>query len=281
MMDILLYNPLSRNGKNPHFIEKITHELKKEGHAVVPYDLLKIDDPHVFIENIDPNDRIIIVGGDGTINQLANRIHGLSYQQNLYMYQAGTGNDFIRSLKTKDKIVPIKTYIQKLPYATFNGKKRYFLNGTGAGLDGYIGHLVNNSKYKKNKLNYFRHAFEGFAKFKPVSATITIDGRSWYEKKIWFASVMHGSYFGGGMKIAPKANRHQEELDLVVVRKIPKWLLILIFPTIYLGWHTIFKSYVKVIKGHEIHLEFDQPTYMQIDGDVEYPIQSFDVKSIK
>jgi diacylglycerol kinase family enzyme len=92
---------------------------------------------------------------------------------------------------------------------------------------------------------------------------------------------MHASYFGGGMKIAPQAKRDQAELDLVVVRKIPKWLLILIFPTIYLGWHTMFKKYVKIIKGTDITISFDTPTYLQIDGDVEYPIDKITAHAMK
>ena len=83
------------------------------------------------------------------------------------------------------------------------------------------------------------------------------------------------------VKIAPKANRESEELDVVVVKKIPKWLLILIFPTIYFGWHVIFKRYVKVLKGHEVTITFDQPTYLQIDGDVEYPIEKIKVFAMK
>lgn len=280
-MDILLYNPLSRNGKNDHFIEKVKKELKKNGNPVVVYSLLTIDDPIAFISNCTESDRIILVGGDGTINRLANRIYGLDIQQPIYIYQAGTGNDFVRSLKTKDKIVSIKEYISNLPYVLYDDQKQYFLNGAGAGLDGYVGYLVNNSRFKKNKLNYFRHAFEAFAKFKPVGANITVDGKSWYEKKVWFASVMHSAYFGGGMKIAPKAKRSQAELDVVIVKKIPKWLLILIFPTIYLGWHVMFKRYVTIIKGQEVTISFDTPTYLQIDGDVEYPIDKIKAFSMR
>lgn len=280
-MDILLYNPLSRNGKNERFIEKIKHQLKKQGNAVVAYNILTIEDPHAFISSCEKDDRVILVGGDGTINHLANRIYGLQYDQELYMYQAGTGNDFIRSLKTKDKIVPIKSYIQSLPKIKFQDQERYFLNGSGAGLDGYVGHLVNHSKYKKNKLNYFRHSFEAFAKFKPIAATFTADGKTWKESKVWFASVMNGAYFGGGMKIAPKANRKDQHLDLVIVKDIPKWLLILIFPTIYFGWHVIFKSYVKTYKVHQVNIAFDEPTYVQIDGDTVYPIHEIEVSEQK
>ncbi len=280
-MDILLYNPLSRNGKNDKFIQKIIHKLKKNGNPVVSYSILAIDDVNLFLSGCNDEDRIIVVGGDGTINHLANRIYGLSFSQELCMYQAGTGNDFIRSLKTKDKIVPIKEYLKELPRVTFQDKNRYFLNGVGAGLDGLIAYLVNHSKYKKNKINYFRHAFEGFAKFKPISGTITIDEETFKEERLWFASMMNSAYFGGGMKIAPQANRHEKDLQLVIVKNIPKWLLIIIFPTIYLGWHTIFKKYVKIYKGQNIQIQFDKPTYLQIDGDVEYPIDGFKVSASK
>jgi diacylglycerol kinase (ATP) len=274
-MDILLYNPLSRNGKNPKFIEKIAKHLRKTGNAVVSYSLLSIDNVDSFLSGCAETDRIIIVGGDGTINRLANVIATLDIKQDIFMYQAGTGNDFVRSLKTKAKIVPIKKYLSMLPSVHFHDQERLFLNGAGAGLDGFIGHLVNTSKYKKNKLNYFRHAFEGFAKFKPISATLTVDGVEFKESKLWFASMMNSPYFGGGMKIAPKANRNEKKLQLVMVKDVPKWILILIFPTIYLGWHVIFKRWVKVLDADVISIVFDKPTYLQIDGDVEYPIGQF------
>ncbi|HBG32676.1 MAG TPA: hypothetical protein DDW82_02905 [Acholeplasmataceae bacterium] len=91
--------------------------------------------------------------------------------------------------------------------------------------------------------------------------------------------MMNGAYFGGGMKIAPDAKREHDNLHLVIVKDIPKWKLILIFPTIYLGWHVIFKKYVKIIVGKEMSIVFDKPTYLQIDGDVEYPIDRFSAKA--
>jgi len=278
-MDILLYNPLSRNGKDEKFIQKVVDHLKKEGNEVVSYNILAIEDVEKFASGCNFDDRIIIVGGDGTVNRLANRLYDLDFKQDLFLYQAGTGNDFVRSLKTKEKVVSIKKYVKKLPVVYYQDTSRYFLNGAGAGLDGYIGHLVNTSKYKKNKLNYFRHAFEGFAKFKRIAAEITIDGKTWREEKVWLASIMNAPYYGGGMKIAPHANRDVNDVHLVVLKDIPKWLLIIIFPTIYLGWHLIFKSFVKVYKGKEVSIKFDKPTYLQIDGDVEYPIDNLTIKA--
>jgi YegS/Rv2252/BmrU family lipid kinase len=278
-MDILLYNPLSRNGKNPRFIKKIVSNLEKEGQEVQTFSLLETHDVDVFIKKLQKDDRIIIVGGDGTINRLVNAINHKIILQKIYMYQAGTGNDFVRSLKTKEKLVLISPYIENLPTVTYLQKTRRFLNGVGGGLDGYIAYLVNHSHFKKNKINYFRHSFEGFAKFKPIGAKITIDGKTFHEDKLWLASIMNGAYFGGGMKIAPKANREEDNLHLIIVKNIPKWLLILIFPTIYFGWHIHFKKFVDCYQGKDISFEMDQPIYLQIDGENEYPIQKIETKA--
>ena len=280
-MDILLYNPLSRNGKNPKFIKKIVNQLNKDGYQVETYSLLEIHEVDSFVNQLDKEDRIIIVGGDGTINRLVNAINYKDIKQKIYMYQAGTGNDFVRSLKTKEKLVLISPYLKYLPTVAYHQKKRLFLNGVGGGLDGYIAYLVNHSHFKKNKLNYFRHSFEGFVKFKPIGAKITVDGKTFHENKLWLASIMNGSYFGGGMKIAPKANRQEDDLHLIIVKNIPKWLLILIFPTIYFGWHIHFKKFVDCYIGKKISFEMDEPIYLQIDGENEYPIQKIETETFK
>ncbi len=280
-MDRLLYNPLSRNGKNKKFIKKVVRLLEKKGSTVKVYNIIEIGDVLDFAKGCNEEDRIIIVGGDGTINYLANRIYNFSFKQEFFMYQAGTGNDFARSLKTRHKLIPINKHLKKLPQVHYQGRNKYFLNGAGAGLDGYVGHLVNTSRFKKNKINYFRHTIEALIKFKPISAEIMIDGVTTYEKKIWFASVMNSSYFGGGMKIAPHADRSKKELDIVIVRNIPKLLLIMIFPLIYLGWHRHLKSFVRIEKGRDVIIKFRESTYLQIDGEVEYPVKEIKAQSMK
>jgi diacylglycerol kinase (ATP) len=271
-MDILLYNPLSRNGQNPKFIQKIARKLSKKGDVRVQ-NVLDINNPDDFIKSLADEDRVIIVGGDGTLNRIANRIYGQSFNQEIYMYRAGTGNDFMRSVKTKNHMVPLKAYIEHLPHVIYNGKKTHFINGTGIGLDGYVGHLVNTSHHKKNKLNYFRQAIKAFGVFEPMEATIQIDDVVINEKKVWLTSVMHGAFYGGGMKIAPKAKRQKDVFHVVLVKDVPKWLLIFIFPTIYLGWHTIFKSFVKIYPAKYAKMTFTKDTHMQIDGEHDFPIQ--------
>ncbi|VEU81195.1 diacylglycerol/lipid kinase family protein [Haploplasma axanthum] len=267
-MDIILYNPLSRNGKNIKLVNKLKKKLNKKGRIVDTINLLEITDIELFVTTNQNIDRFIIIGGDGTLNRLVNGIRGIDIKPGIFLYKAGTGNDFIRSLPGRKKgLIDVKDYLKKLPKVSFNNREMLFLNGVGLGLDGLVCHKVNNSKYKKNKFNYFRHALEAFREFVPRVSKVFIDGLEIQVDKTWFVSVMNSKYFGGGMKIAPKASRLNDTLEVVIIKKVPKFILLTIFPTIYLGWHTKLKKYVNIYKGKEVKVVFDQGVIMQIDGD--------------
>lgn len=276
-MDIILYNPLSNKGKNVKIAEKLAKQGQKQGRMVTTMNLLDIKDVKEFLSIYQKEDKIIIIGGDGTLNRIVNQIDGFNVLPEAYIYKAGSGNDFIRTVKVNKNLADIKPYIKKLPTLYVNGKVEKFINGAGVGLDGLVCYKVNKSKAVKNKSNYFKNAVSSFFNYKPVAGKITVDGKTWEEKKLWFATAMFSSYFGGGMKLAPKKKRTENNLELVIVRNIPKWLLVLVFPTIYLGWHPIFKKYVKFYRGNDITVEFEKPSYLQRDGEDEYPVLKYRV----
>lgn len=266
-MDIILYNPLSRSGKSNKIAFKLHKKLNKKGVHNRVISLLEIQDLELFLKEYDDINRFIIVGGDGTLNVLSNNIKGLQIKPDIYLYVSGTGNDFARSIGVKKGLVDIKKYLYNLPVATFNDEENHFLNGIGLGLDGLVVYKVNNSRHKNTKFNYFRHAFEAFREHKKAAVEVTIDGVVHNINDSWFVSIMNSAYFGGGMKIAPKQKREQNQLSVVIVRKIPKFLLIFIFPIIYLGLHTFLKRYVKIIKANEVEINFKVPQMMQMDGE--------------
>lgn len=276
-MDIILYNPLSSNGKTIKPAEKFAKKLRNEGKEVIVKSLLTITDVKKFLNGYTAEDRIIIFGGDGTIHRIANSVEGIKITPQVYLYKAGTGNDFIRSVEVHNHLAEVKPYIKRLPTLHVNGKRMKVINGAGVGLDGLVAYKVNKSKEDKNKSNYFKNAVSAFFQFKPVSGTITVDGKSFSEKKIWFASAMFSQYFGGGMKIAPKKDRKDPIIELVIVKNIPKLVLVLIFPIIYLGWHRFLTRWVKFYRGNNITVKFDQACYLQADGEHEYPVKEFNM----
>lgn len=277
-MDILLYNPLSSRGKNIKVAEKLKKKLEKKGHEVKVIDLLQIENVHAFLSNYKETDRMIILGGDGTMHRIINSIDIQEVVPQIFMYKAGSGNDFLRSIKSKTKLVDVKSYLMNLPILTLEHETRKVLNGAGIGLDGLVAYRVNESKALKNKSNYFKNSVKSFFQFKPQKVKVIIDGNEMTYNKVYFVSSMYSSYFGGGMKIAPKKKREDQMLQLVVVKDIPKWLLLIMFPTIYIGWHRFLKPYVKIFNGKGIKVELSEGSYLQVDGETQYPISSYELK---
>ena len=52
---------------------------------------------HIFY-SISPESDIVLCGGDGTLNRFINDSDGYPYENPLYYYGTGSGNDFLRDL---------------------------------------------------------------------------------------------------------------------------------------------------------------------------------------
>lgn len=282
-MDIILYNPLSRNGKSIDVVRKLEKILTKKNKEHITVNLLEIINIKEFISNYNEHDRFIIIGGDGTLNRLVNSIRGIEVRSEVFIYKAGTGNDFVRSLKVKNKnnLIDIKKYLENLPTVTIKDEELLFLNGIGLGIDGLVCHYVNNSRGKKNKYNYFKNALKGFKDYTPKISKVIIDGKEITVNKTWLVSVLNSKFLGGGMRFAPKADRTSDIMYVLIAQKAPRWIVGIIFPSIYLGLHKLFRRYVKLYPAKEVEIIFEQETYLQIDGEDFNSINSVVVKKEK
>lgn len=263
-MDIFLFNELS-GSFNPKKINKMMQKWSKK-HKTTTYGVSLIDlEIDKFFDGLRENDRLVVVGGDGTLHYFVNYINGIDVKNDIFYIPNGTGNDFYKSIKKEIK-KPVNKYLLNLPTVEFNDKKIYFLNGCGTGLDGYVCSLVNESK-KKGKLSFFKCTYKGFRKYKRTDITVTVDGVKHEFKRVFLASIMNGNVEGGGMKMTPKAKRLDEYIDICVIHKLSKFSLILCFPLIYLGWHRIKRRAVTILSGKEISIDCPEGLYMQVDGE--------------
>ena len=119
-MDIILYNPLSNKGKNIKIAEKLHKKATKEQRESKIVNLLEIKDVQAFLNGYNADDRMILIGGDGTLNRVVNQIKDIVIKPQIYMYKAGTGNDFMRSIKSKEKLSGYQTTYPK--FTDFKGK---------------------------------------------------------------------------------------------------------------------------------------------------------------
>lgn len=266
----VLFNPISGMGNAQDDIEVLQSFFREEMHCL---DITQIGDVREFLSNIDPKDAIVICGGDGTLNRFVNNTCGISYENPVYYYPTGSGNDFFRDIgKTKsDGPALINDYIRNLPCVNTNGETHRFLNGVGYGIDGYCCEVGEQLRKRGKKPNYTAIAVKGLLfHYVPTSATVIVDGVEHHFRRVWIAPTMHGRYYGGGMMPTPNQQRMDDDgkLSVMVMHSSGKIGTLCVFPSIFQGRHLRHQKKVALYEGHDIIVRFDRPVTLQIDGEV-------------
>lgn len=272
-MDLILYNPKSKNSRANVQTHKLVRKYKMEKKPFRLKSILKIADMKQYLESNRHYENIILLGGDGTINTLVNNIFDYDLQSSIHIKRNGSGNDFLRSLKRQDEN---PQFIMQ--NSLDNNGTHYFMNGTGFGLDGLIIDYVDKAK-NKGKFTYFLSSFRAMMNFIPEPLDAVIDGEKFHFEKAYLVVVNNGKYVGGGMRMTPHANIDDEELDVMIVHGLSKPMLLLLFSTIYLGLHTKFTKWVFTRKCKTIDVSFTTPQICQSDGEKYEDVTKMSVKS--
>ncbi len=200
---------------------------------------------------------IIVLGGDGTINEVINGITQLS-NVTLGYIPIGSSNDFARGLrlptdtqKALDNILtPTKYTPVNIGVLTYNGKKRRFIVSSGIGFDAGVCHEAAVSRIKLllnrlhlGKLTYVGIALRQILALQPQEMTLILDdSRKITFNKTYFAAAMNLMYEGGGFMFCPNADSQDDRLDIIVIANLSKLKILALLPTAYKGWHTRFRG---------------------------------------
>lgn len=272
-MNYILFNPLAANGNSDKNVKLAKESLKERFGELKEMNLLELDKQD-FLKELKSEDNLVLLGGDGTLNYVANAIHDITLPCNLYLFKAGTGNDFLRDIEKevdKDGLALINKFLMHLPYVLVNDEKRYFVNGVGLGIDGQVcAEVEKRKKEGKKKISYAGECIKlAMGKYKFPVAHIVIDDQEEIDyKKVWMVSSMYGKYFGGGLMIAPDQDRNSDKLSMICMHGSTRLGGLLIFNGIFEGKHVKHKKIVKIIKCNKVEVTFDRPIAMQIDGEI-------------
>lgn len=273
----VLYNTMAGNNSADD-IKKLNSFFEEELKFI---NILKVKDFKIFLTGLEKDDFIIIAGGDGTLNRFVNDTADINFDNEILYFPNGTGNDFAHDLGyTKEsKPFSVTEYLKNLPTVTVNQKKYRFVNGIGYGIDGYCCEIGDKQKSQgKKTVNYAAIAIKGLLfHYKPTNATVTVDGKKQSYNKVWLAPTMNGKYYGGGMMPTPNQERNNKNglLSTLIFEDPGKLRTLLIFPSIFKGEHIKHTKIAHVLTGHEITVEFDRPTALQIDGETILGVTSY------
>lgn len=275
-MKYYLYNALSNNKKMPEIVSNFVEDDNKK-----LLDLTSIS-YRDFFASLNPEDEVVFIGGDGTLNYFINAVPFEELKNNVYYIGAGSGNDFLRDIEFPvGEEVLINPYLNNLPTVYVKDIVSKFINGVGYGIDGYCCEVGDALRAKSDKpINYSSIAIKGILfHFKPRNVTVIVDGKEYTHDHVWLAPTMKGRYYGGGLKIAPDQDRNSDTVSVVVYRTKSRLNSLITFAGVSEGKHVKKTKMVKIYTGKEIEVRFDQPTALQIDGETVLGVESYKVKA--
>lgn len=282
MKGYVIYNPLAGNGRGAEDAKLLQMVMDDE---LEFFDMTRITNYAALLCGLQEGDYVIVAGGDGTLNRFINDTADIEISQEILYFPMGTGNDFAKEMGQGALCapIPISKYLRDLPAVTIKGKTYHFLNGVGYGIDGYCCEVGDQLRaIPGKKVNYTMIAIKGLLfHFAARNAKVTVDGKTYTYNKVWIAPTMHGKYYGGGMIPTPDQDRLSAEgtLSLMLFHGAGRLRTLCAFPGIFKGEHVKHTDMVAIHTGHEIKVEFDCPTPLQIDGETILNVTSYTARS--
>jgi YegS/Rv2252/BmrU family lipid kinase len=226
---------------------------------------------------------ICVVGGDGTLNEVLN---GIMNQQvitfsdiTIGMIPIGTGNDWCRMFNVPfDYLKAIRilkrknTFIQDAGKVTYYHKDdklvRYFMNVAGMGYDALVAKKTNLLKERGmgGPLIYMYFVFASLFQYKFIEAVIEVDGMMAFKGEIFSMNVGICKYNGGGMMQVPFAIPDDGLLDVTLIKKTAKWMVVRYARKLFDGT-LVNLPMVATFKGQNIRIRSTGKVFLETDGE--------------
>ncbi|NIA23598.1 MAG: hypothetical protein GWP03_05525 [Proteobacteria bacterium] len=253
MIGVLL-NPNAGKGKPVKFKDKVKSIVVKLGYTpLFKCTKFRGHEKEIIEEFIEKGVKtIIIMGGDGTINESLRALIGKSTK--ILPLPMGSGDDYIRSIYGTTDIQTILNKLGKNEWETFpvgevkaGNEKFYFINGMGIGFDAEV--LVNMEKFPflKGPLQYLMSIISTIFFYK-ASEISFVSGDTVDKRRILLVTIGLGKFLGGGFMLLPKANPLKWKFDTSIVDEVNKLIFFRLLPSAKNGNHLTSK-YVKYIEG--------------------------------
>lgn len=228
--------------------------------------------------------KIIVVGGDGTLNEVVN---GLFIQQHckqtdihLAVIAVGTGNDWVRTFGIPSHyseairaIKEGKTFLQDVGAVTYTESKytqtRYMANVAGLGFDSFVISIFNHWKAKgfSGRWLYFASIIKAYCAYKSSGVRIEVDGNQVFNNLLFSIAVGICKYNGGGVQQLPKAVADDGLIDITLIKPLHWWHIVFRLRRLFNGGiYTI--GHVAHIRGKHIRIVSAPPITLECDGEM-------------
>ena len=270
---VYIINPISGTRKKSGLQKLIEEKTKKEN---IPFKIFPsvASGDYSFLSSIIKDEKItdvVVAGGDGTLSQVVGSL--MNENVNFGVIPCGSGNGLAMAAGISKEPLKALEIIFKSRSESVDG---FYINDhfscmlTGIGFDAKVAHEF--AQHPKRGLRtYAVLVGKNFFSAKPYHFTIECNGLK-FSTEAFFISIANSNQFGNNFTIAPKALLSDGLLDVVIVKKTAKPLLLYnLIKQILAGklekMETSLKLPVIYFQAKQLSIENTSLAPMHIDGD--------------
>ena len=260
----LLVNPRSGRGRAAAAVARVAARPEFETRPAATPEALADQARRAAAEG---HERIVVAGGDGTVHHALRGLAGTGCA--LGILPAGTGNDLARALdldldvdRAADRALAGRPTaidlgrVGGLPYAGV----------AAAGFDGEVLRFLRERVRRPAGPGIYAYAvLRTLLAYVPPQLSIEFEGGR-FDGRAMLVGVANSPLFGGGMRIAPLASLTDGELDLIVVREMPRLRMAAVFPRVYRGSHLSHPA-VQYTRVRSVRMRSRSPLTIHGDGE--------------
>ena len=210
-------------------------------------------------------DIVVAIGGDGTINEVAQGVKGSNSV--LAIVPMGSGNGLGRhlniSLDPEEAIKQIASGIEcKIDVCEVNGIP--FLCTAGIGFDAHISHVFDQSP-TRGFLSYFKLTLKSFFNYLPekyrlISKEVTVN------EELMLITVANANQWGNNVYISPNSSLSDGVFEVCRLRPFPKYKAVVLARKLFNKRLLEFEEYEQ-FSSTKLTIERNNESEVHIDGE--------------
>lgn len=232
-----------------------------------------------FIDDLPHGSRVVVVGGDGTFNQLLPSL--LAGEHTAALVPFGSGNDTARAMGVYG--LPWQLALQQGLTASASrvdvGWVEFVLDGMSSpqripfisslttGFDSSVGlRAINGPTWLRGLPRYLLATLRELANLRTWDVRVTLDNKLVHSGAALFASTLNTRSFGGGMPAVPQARIDDGQLNLLLAKNVGLSETLLLLPRLLIGKHLSHpKVHTQTFK--QMQIESANPIPVAADGE--------------
>ncbi|MDD2964972.1 MAG: YegS/Rv2252/BmrU family lipid kinase [Bacteroidales bacterium] len=266
---LMIVNPVSGvNHKKKQLLITLAQEYLKEPHFALTVATTNFAGHAIELtrEAVEQqSDLVVAVGGDGSINEIAQVLAGT--QTALAIVPLGSGNGLAHFLKIPFDLKRALNLVAEgnvIKADTVSLNDHFFVSVAGVGFDALVARRFA-LEPRRGFFSYLKVVVREYFRYRPKKYHIVADGVEIVTRAL-FITFANSDQFGYKTTISPTADICDGKVDICIVQKIPFWRI----PQ--LAWLTYTRridrsSFVQIVKASEATITRKKGKYLNLDGE--------------